>query len=183
MQRFRRRRRFVRNGRRQRIAADRFWHGVAEFRFKRRDTLAGPRIGDEHDVFADRKSPIAYGYDEKLAVYFNQSPLLQVAAIGQGGFGGGGAGSRCRHSQQAGLRAVVLRPILTLFRDAKPPETGQPAPTPDPSQIPPLASRPRVVLRFATAEKDLLISGMLAGGSELAGKAAVVDVPVGKAMS
>ena len=30
-------------------------------------------------VFADRKSPIAYGYDEKLAVYFNQSPLLNVA--------------------------------------------------------------------------------------------------------
>ncbi|MEP6705754.1 MAG: hypothetical protein ABJB34_13190, partial [Acidobacteriota bacterium] len=27
-------------------------------------------------VFADRKSPISYGYDEKLAVYFNQTPLL-----------------------------------------------------------------------------------------------------------
>jgi hypothetical protein len=40
--------------------------------------------------------------------------------------------------------------------------------------------RPRIVLRFATAEKDLLISGMLAGGSELAGKPAVVDIPVGR---
>jgi hypothetical protein len=40
--------------------------------------------------------------------------------------------------------------------------------------------RPRIVLRFNTSEKDLLISGMLAGGSELAGKPAVVDVPVGK---
>ena len=37
--------------------------------------------------FADRKSPIAYGYDEKLSVYFNQAPLLQVAAGGPGGFG------------------------------------------------------------------------------------------------
>jgi hypothetical protein len=35
------------------------------------------------------------------------------------------------------------------------------------------------VLRFA-GEKDLLISGMLAGGSELANRPAVLDVPVGK---
>ncbi|MBK6723244.1 MAG: hypothetical protein IPG58_08185 [Acidobacteria bacterium] len=44
---------------------------------------------------------------------------------------------------------------------------------------PPISSQPRVVLRFAP-ERDLLVSGMMAGGAELAGKAAVVDVPVGK---
>jgi len=44
----------------------------------------------------------------------------------------------------------------------------------------PPALRPRVVLRFAADEKSLLISGMLAGGSELANAPAVVDVPVGK---
>ncbi len=128
--------------------------------------------------FADRRSPISYGYDEKLAVYFSQSPLLQVAGIGQGGFGGGGGG---------GAGPVTGRPTgrgtetdADVVQGRKPPETGLPAPTPDPSQIPPLASRPRVVLRFASAEKDLLVSGMLAGGSELVGKAAVVDVPVGK---
>jgi hypothetical protein len=60
-----------------------------------------------------------------------------------------------------------------------PPDPTIPAPTPDPSQIPPLESRPRVVLRFAP-EKELFVSGMLTGGSELAGKAAVVDVPVGR---
>jgi hypothetical protein len=50
---------------------------------------------------------------------------------------------------------------------------------PDPNQIPPLEMRPRVVLRFAP-EKELFVSGMLTGGSELTGKAAVVDVPVGR---
>ena len=38
---------------------------------------------------------------------------------------------------------------------------------------------PRVVLKFA-AESELLISGMLAGGRELAGKPTIVDVPLGK---
>jgi ribosomal protein S18 acetylase RimI-like enzyme len=37
----------------------------------------------------------------------------------------------------------------------------------------------RVVMRFDTADK-LLVSGMLEGGEELAGKPAIVDVPVGK---
>ena len=39
--------------------------------------------------------------------------------------------------------------------------------------------RPRVVLRFVSDEKNLLISGMLAGGNELANRPAIVDVPVG----
>jgi hypothetical protein len=125
-------------------------------------------------VFADRKSPISYGYDEKLAVYFNQSPLLNVAAFGQGGggFGGGAPGSGERPSG----RGSIDDPDIVQGR---PPDPTLPTPTPDPSTIPPLEARPRVVLRFSP-EKELLVSGMLTGGSELAGKAAVVDVPVGR---
>jgi hypothetical protein len=44
----------------------------------------------------------------------------------------------------------------------------------------PLQERPRVILRFARSEQGLLVSGMLAGGSELANRPAVVDVPVGR---
>jgi hypothetical protein len=39
--------------------------------------------------------------------------------------------------------------------------------------------RPRVVVRFAE-EKELLVSGMLAGGRELALRPAIVDVPKGQ---
>lgn len=38
---------------------------------------------------------------------------------------------------------------------------------------------PRVVMRFAKNQKDLLLSGMLKGGQELAGKPAVIDMPMG----
>jgi len=130
-------------------------------------------------VFADRKSPIAYGYDEKLAVYFNQTPLFQIAAFGQGGgFGGGQQGAAGRPSG----RGSESDPDIVQGR--RPPESPVSGGTPpvDPNaaaQIPPLAIRPRIVLQFAP-EKELLVSGMLAGGSELAGKAAVVMFPVGK---
>jgi len=42
--------------------------------------------------FADRNSPIAYGYDsDNLAVYFSSAPVLNASG-GAGGFGGGGGG-------------------------------------------------------------------------------------------
>jgi hypothetical protein len=43
----------------------------------------------------------------------------------------------------------------------------------------PQAERPRTVVSFG-AEKELLISGLMAGGKELAGKPAVVDIPRGQ---
>jgi hypothetical protein len=39
--------------------------------------------------------------------------------------------------------------------------------------------RPRVVVRFHPRADSLLVSGLLEGGTELAGRPAVVDVPVG----
>jgi hypothetical protein len=45
--------------------------------------------------------------------------------------------------------------------------------------LPPPHERPRVLLRFAQ-ERELLVSGMLAGGRELAGKPALIDAPRGK---
>ncbi|HEY8459571.1 MAG TPA: hypothetical protein VIM99_04280, partial [Blastocatellia bacterium] len=138
-------------------------------------------------TFADRKSPIAYGYDEKLAVYFSQAPLFQVGGFG-GGFGGRGRAAGQQQGRPSG-RGSLTDPDVVQGRAPLPPRPPSP-PSEDgipeefraqaASQMPPPEMRPRVVLRFAADEKNLLVSGMLAGGSELAGKPAVIDVPVGK---
>jgi len=67
------------------------------------------------------------------------------------------------------------------------PKPADPANRADPDQdlrespfFTPPQLRPRVVLRFANDEKNLLVSGMLAGGNELANRPAIVDVPVGR---
>jgi hypothetical protein len=41
-------------------------------------------------------------------------------------------------------------------------------------------ARAKVILRYHQTADSLLVSGLLAGGTELAGRAAVVDAPVGK---
>lgn len=152
--------------------------------------------------FADRKSPIAYGYADKLAVYFNQSPIFNAGGLG-GGFGGGGGGGGRGGAGGAGgpggAGAPTDRPTgrgsltdpdvpqgrpIPPPRQATPPRPGEEGIPEDlrdqaASLLPPPESRPRIVLRFA-AERDLLVSGMLAGGSELANRPTVVDIPVGK---
>ncbi|MBP7475247.1 MAG: hypothetical protein KA810_08325, partial [Pyrinomonadaceae bacterium] len=137
-------------------------------------------------TFSDRRSPIAYGYDEGLAVYFNQAPLLQVGGGGFGGGGGGGGG--IPGAGAGGATRPTGRGTLTdpdVVQGRKPMEPVAPGGGGGggfgggQQPQPPISSQPRVVLRFAP-ERDLLVSGMMAGGAELAGKAAVVDVPVGK---
>ena len=136
-----------------------------------------------NSTFADRKSPIAYGYDASLPIYFNQSPVFQVAAGGGGGFGGGGQGGGA--SSRASGRGSVNDPDVVQAMPQ--PRVADPNSRPDPDEdtrdspfFVPRPLRPRVVLRFAQDEKNLLISGMLAGGNELANRPAIVDVPVGR---
>jgi hypothetical protein len=138
--------------------------------------------------FTDRKSPIAYGYDETLAIYFNQAPVFQVAGGGGGGGFGGGGGEGGGGSRPTGRGTLTDPDIVQAMPQAAPAQrpAGPPGePTAEQRQqlgafyVPP-TERPRVILRFASDEKNLLISGMLAGGSELANAPAVIDVPVGK---
>ncbi len=46
--------------------------------------------------------------------------------------------------------------------------------------VPKNEERPRVVLSFAKAADELLLSGMLDGGDEIAGKPVAIDSPLGK---
>ncbi|MEP6569498.1 MAG: M14 family zinc carboxypeptidase [Acidobacteriota bacterium] len=136
--------------------------------------------------FSDRNSPIAYGYDETLPIYFNQAPLFQVAAPN---FSGGDTQGSSPGGRPSGRGSLTDADIVQGM--------PQPSPAPAPAKggeeqlteeqrlqlgafyVPP-AQRPRVILRFASDEKNLLVSGELAGGSELANAPAVVDVPVGR---
>jgi hypothetical protein len=142
-------------------------------------------------TFSDRKSPIAYGYDAGLPIYFNQAPLFQVAG-GGGGFGGGGGGGGggqgggqggAGGSRASGRGGVADPDIIQAMPQPRPgrpdPDRAQADQRESPFYVPP-AMRPRVVLRFVSDEKNLLISGMLAGGEDLANRPAVVDVPVGR---
>jgi len=147
--------------------------------------------------FSDRKSPIAYGYDETLPIYFNQAPLFQVVTGAGGGFGGGGggggegggtAGGTQRPSGRGSLNDPDIVQAMPQAAPAAPRTSGQSGDeqiTEEQRQqlgpfFTPPAQRPRVVLRFVTDERNLLVSGMLAGASELANAPAVIDVPVGR---
>jgi hypothetical protein len=140
----------------------------------------------------DKRSPIAYGYDDTVALYFNQSPVFRVAlAGGGGGFGGGGGPGDVGAARTSG-RGSATDPDIVQARPFTPPEPeprrsrAQQETYIDPDireflrgTIPPMRMWPRVVLRWAE-ERNLWVSGMLAGGQELAQSPAVIDVPVGR---
>ncbi|MGI9107771.1 MAG: M14 family zinc carboxypeptidase [Pyrinomonadaceae bacterium] len=140
-------------------------------------------------TFADRKSPISYGYGETLPIYFNQAPLFQVSTGLPGGSAGGSGGAT--GARPTGRGSLTDPDIVQAMPQAAPAPQRPPA-RPGEEQITeeqrlqlgaffvPLAERPRVIMRFAREEKDLLVSGMLANGTELANRAAIVDVPVGR---
>jgi hypothetical protein len=158
-------------------------------------------------TIADKKSPIAYGYGDKLALYFNQSPVF--SAGGGGGFGGrggggGGGGRGGRGGDAAGAsNEGAARPSGRGTATEQDTPQGRPLEMASPARgaaqagedstlgevvgagggrggapLPP-ELRPRIVVRFA-AESELFVSGMLAGGRELAGTPAVIDLPRGK---
>jgi len=141
--------------------------------------------------FADKKSPITYGYDgNALAVYFSQAPVISAGGRGAfGGFGGGGGGGGAQVpgvGQNLTPNAVPSQLATLTGAAERRPAAPQTDETEEFRQRARAAgiildeSRPRVVLRFPTNPNDMLLSGMLVGGQALSGRAVVVDASVGK---
>ena len=147
--------------------------------------------------FADRKSPIAYGYDgDQLPVYFNQSPVLNagggIPSEFAGFFGGGAAGPSQNITPMA--TRVPLSPWESDSAEAAERAPGRGGPGgggqgPDVAAFREMArqfgvnldeSRPRVIMQFPANPSDMLLSGTLAGGQSLANRAQVVDAPLGQ---
>ncbi len=129
----------------------------------------------------DKNSPIAYGYDNRLQVYFRQGPIFRIGA-------GGGFQRREDAEATAGRgsgRGSLNDPDVVQGRRYAPETPARTTPAEQERAV--VDERgsvareqlPRVVLRFAS-ERELLYSGLLSGGAELAGRPAVIDVPHGK---
>jgi hypothetical protein len=152
-------------------------------------------------IVTDRRSPIAYGFDPQVPVYFNQEPVLAVGG-GGGGFGGRGGGGIPGVGQNVTPMAGAAQQRLSEWdpeaaaagttpppagrgrgrgQDASSAEQGQGGRGGrggfgggDPSV------RPRVVVQFPSNPDEMLLSGVLVGGQSLANRAQVVDIPVGQ---
>ena len=137
--------------------------------------------------FVDPASPIAYGYDGPLSVYCDNGPIFDLSNMTFGGrFRQLGPEMGRRPTGRGSIGDpdfVPGRPPVTVPErprvqawQAEPPTDEQLRNGID--VIPP-AMRPRVILRYSDA-KDLLVSGLVEGGDEIANHAAVIDVPSGE---
>ena len=148
-------------------------------------------------IIADKKSPLVYGYEgTQLPVYFNQSPVINAGGTQAPALGGGrGAPGLSQivtpnatpirlspwDSASAATEATINPSRAASGRSGRGGGTGggggggfsglgAAADTP----------RPRVVMQFPSDQNDMLLSGTLNGGQALAGRAQLVDAPIGK---
>jgi hypothetical protein len=138
---------------------------------------------------ADKQSPIAYGYGDRLYVYFHDGPVLRVG-LGRAGGGEGGSAADASTPRSSGRGTandpdvIQGRPYVEPERPVRRTPAEQEFYVPEEQRdltlpnLPPPNMRPRVILRFA-AERELLLSGMITGGNEIAERPALVDVPHG----
>jgi zinc carboxypeptidase len=136
----------------------------------------------------DGASPIAYGMDDNLAIYAFDGPIFGISNMVGGRGGRGGGAGEPRRATGRGTPDDADQP------QGRPPSEPLPEdPRVEPWQATPIreeqlrngvniippAQRPRVVFRYADA-RELLVSGLLDAGTEIAQRPMVVDVPMDK---
>jgi len=135
----------------------------------------------------DAASPIAYGYNDNLAIFASNPPIFTLSnTAGGGGRGGrGGADTRERPTGRGTADDVDIPQGRAPAEIPEEPHAEAWEATPltseqyrNPINVIPPAQRPRVILRYANAN-ELLVSGLLDQGAELAQHAAVIDSPLG----
>jgi hypothetical protein len=152
-------------------------------------------------MIADHKSPIVYGYTgTDLPIYFGGDPVLSISA---GGPGVGTGGIRTSAPTVSGVGEDItpnshptqLSPFF-VEGDVEGSEQPEAASTHTPTQADDAAimqqmlrqygladeagAAPRIVLRFPDKPTDILLSGELAGGQAITGRALAIDAPLGK---
>jgi hypothetical protein len=136
----------------------------------------------------DGASPILYGFSDNLAIFASNPPIFNLsntAGGGGGGRGGRGPEERERPTGRGTADDVDIPQGRTPVEIPEEPrgETWEATPLTseqfrNPINVIPPAQRPRAVLRYANAN-ELLVSGLLDNGGELAQHAAVIDSPYG----
>jgi hypothetical protein len=140
----------------------------------------------------EKASPIVYGYDDTLGVYFSQAPVFGVG-MGMRGRGFGmmppfaGAGAGGRVSGRGAVNDADIpqgRPRdlgqKTVEEFRKTQKEGQAAEQAPEQRFFAQMPRPKTILSFAKNVNELLISGGLDHGEELAGTPAILDSTLGQ---
>ncbi len=143
-------------------------------------------------VFADKQSPILYGYEgASLPVYFNQGPVF---AAGKTIAGAGPRGGAPDYGQNVtpNTSPVKTSPFEGMTDgSASRAKTRENTEESDAAKADAAKERlrasggvepiePRVIMRFPQNPDEMLLSGMLAGGQALSNRALIIDAPLGK---
>jgi hypothetical protein len=131
----------------------------------------------------DPASPVAWGYESTIPVYFSGSPVFKVGAFERPE----------RESQRPSGRGGKDDPDVPQGRTfVATPEKPKPGPGEEGFQppedlriftepyLPRIEDRPRVIAAFPEEADEILLSGMLEGAEEIAGKPVVIDAPRGE---
>ncbi len=133
----------------------------------------------------DKSSPIGWGYEDTIPVHYSGSPIFKVGVS----FGGGDQ----KPPQRPSGRGSKEDPDVPQGRPyVQTPEKPKPGPGEEGFQLPDdlpffyapflprIEERPRVILSFPKESDKILLSGMLDGADEIAGKPVLIDSPLGK---